>query len=124
MPASSFSEMNSWGAYLLASMALVLLLSPQLLRVARDSRASSDWRYADGVRAVVDSLAPGAKVEITFGVAKVSDPVQLLGHHVICFDGNGTISLPVRWDLPNTTLAPGMHYRLSLSSGEVVVEGV
>lgn len=121
MPASSLGASNSWGVYLLASAALLLLLTPQLAAVAKDSRESADWRNLDGVRAAVDSLRPGIALVFSYGLVKVSDPLRLMGHLVTCYDGNETLSATVRWMLPNATLLPSVRYGLSLAQGGVVV---
>ena len=122
MPAPSLSSLNSWGAYLLAALALILMLTPQMAAVARDSRESADWRNLDGVRAAVDSLRPGITLLLSYGAANVSDTVRLGGHLVSCSDGNDTLSMAVRWARPIITLIPSLHYRLSLSQGAVRVE--
>jgi hypothetical protein len=119
MPASSLGGLNGWGVYLLAALVLVLILTPQLTGVARDSRASADWRILDGIRATVDSLRPGVRVVLSYGIAQLSDPVLLRGHEMTCFDGNGAISMRVAWALPNATLLPGTVYAFSLLSGSV-----
>ena len=121
MPASSMGELNSWGLYLLASAALVLLLSPQLFQVVAISRASADWRNLDGARAAIDSLRPGIVVPFSFGASKVSDPLRLQGDEISCADGNGSISMRVGWALPNYTLYPATGYLLSLAQGSLVV---
>lgn len=113
--------MNSWGLYIFASVALVLLFTPQLDGVARDARESADWRNVDGVRAVIDSLRPGVAVLFTYGGSFAPDDVRLGGHLVSCPDGNGTISMPVTWPLPNVTLSPSVRYRLALVLGVVRV---
>ena len=121
MPASSFGAINSWAVYLFAAAALVLLFTPQLVGVARTSRAAADWRDLDGVRAIVDSLRPGIQVRFSFGVARFSDDIALEGHTVSCFVGNGTISMKVLLALPNATLGPAVRYSLSLVGGVVRV---
>lgn len=113
--------MNSWGLYIFASVALVLLLTPQLGGVARDARESADWRNVDGVRAIIDSLAPGVTVLFAYGSSASPDRIRLEGHLVSCRDGDGTISMPVAWALPNVTLSPSVRYRLALVGGAVVV---
>lgn len=121
MPASSITSLNSWGLYIFASVALVLLFIPQLGGVASDARESADWRNLDGVRAVIDSLRPGVTVLMTYGSPDTLDDVHLGGHLVSCSDGNGTISMPVTWALPNATLSPSEPYRLALAFGTVTV---
>ena len=121
MPASSVSGLNSWGLYVFASVALVLLFAPQLRGVASDARESADWRNVDGVRAVIDSLRPGMSVLFTYGPSFAPDDVRLEGHLVSCPDGNGTISMPVVWALPNITLSPSARYHLALVLGVVRV---
>ena len=121
MPASSISGLNSWGLYIFASVALVLLFAPQLVGVARVARESADWRNVDGVRAVIDSLSPGVTVLMAYGSPDTLDDIRLGGHLVSCSDGNGTISMPVDWELPNVTLLPSAQYRLVLVLGVVTV---
>ena len=124
MPASSLGSLDSWGVYVFASMALILLLTPQLAGVVQLSRKGADLRDLDGARAVIDSLRPGVTVVFAFGEAHLSDALALSGNSVSCYDGNGTISVPVRWALPNLTLAPSVRYRLSLVQGAVAVSQV
>jgi hypothetical protein len=103
---------------------LVLLLTPELTGVARASRDSADWRNVDGVRAAIDSLRPGVTALFAFGEGGAADDIRLSGHQISCSDGNGTISMPVTWALPNDTLSPSLQYRLSLADGVLVVQGV
>jgi len=109
----------------MASVALFFLLTPQLAGIAQKSRESSDWRNLDGAGAVVNSLGSGMTLAFLYGIGGVSDPLHLNGHRISCFDGSGTISVAVKWPLPNLTLAPGLNYRLTLVQGEVrVTQGV
>ena len=124
MPASSVSGMNSWGLYLFASVALVLVFTPQLSGVVQASRDSMDRRNLDGIRELVDALRPGSTVVFSYGIAGVSDSVRLGGRSIWCLDGNRTIAVPARWALQNATLAPGTRYQFALSQGEVSVEKV
>lgn len=124
MPASSVSGLNSWGVYLFASVALVLVLTPQLAGAAQASRRTSDWRNLDGIRALVDSLRPGEAALFSYGIPGASDAVRLGGREAWCVDGAVTIAEPTLWPLPNFTLAPGTLYRLGVSRGEVTVEQV
>lgn len=121
MPASSVGALNAWGVYLIASAALILVLSPMLTGAARDSREGADWRTADGVRAVLDSLRPGITLDMSFGVSSSADPLRLRGHLISCDYGGGTISLPTRWALPDVTLSPLVNYAVRVSGGEVLV---
>lgn len=124
MPASSLGSLDSWGVYAFASVALVLLLTPQLAGVVRLSREGADLRDLDGAGAVIDSLSPGITMVFAFGAPHLSDSLQLGGHAVSCSDGQGTVSVPVRWALPNFTLSPAVQYRLSLVKGTVMVSQV
>jgi hypothetical protein len=124
LPVSSISGLNSWGLYIFASVALVLLFTPQLVGVTKDARDSADWRNIDGVRAVIDSLRPGITLLLAYGPSVSPDEVRLGGHLVSCPDGNGTISMPVRWALPNVTLSPSARYRLSLVLDVVTVNQI
>ena len=122
MPASSIGSLNSWGLYIFAAAALVLILAPQLSSVTTYSRVGADWREVDGIRAVVDSLSPGVTLQLSYGVAGLSDAVNLSGHLVTCSYGNGSIMARVVWPLPAMTLAPSVHYSLSIVRGAVRVE--
>ncbi len=121
MPASSFSSMNSWGLYLVAAVALVLILTPQLTALTRSSREAADWRYMDGVRYAVDSLQPGIAVNLTSFTPFALDPISFHGNEMICDYGRGTVTLTSRWPLPDLVLSPSSHYVLSLAGGKVAV---
>ena len=121
MPASSIGALNAWGAYLIASAALVGVMEPQLVGLTGDSREGVDWRLADGVRAAIDALRPGTTIILYFGAMASPDPVQLHGKSISIATGNGTIGLASKWSLPNITLAPSHAYRLRLEGNEVQV---
>ena len=121
MPASTIGAMNSWGVYLIASVALIGVLSPQLVGVTRDSREGADWRNADGIRAVLDALRPGMVITFSFGAWSTSDEVYIGGNLVSVSYGNGTISLPTTWSLPDVVLSPSVSYRAWLDGDEVQV---
>lgn len=125
MPASSFSALNSWGFYIIAAAALLLVLSPPLLGTAQDARAASDWRSADGVRAILDSLRPGVRVHFSYGGSRGWDNLTLGDRKVSVSYGGGTISLPTRWELTSETLVPAKGYVAFLQGGvaEVVPAG-
>jgi hypothetical protein len=122
MPASSIASLNSWGLYIFASVALVLLFTPQLGGVAKDAREGADWRNVDGVRAVIGSLRPGIAILFAYGPSDAPDDIHIGGHLVSCSDGNGTISMLVKWVLPDVTLLPSVQYRLALVLGAVTVK--
>jgi hypothetical protein len=121
MPASSLAALNSWGVYLIASAALVGALTPQLLGVMEDSREGADWRIADGIRVALDALRPGIALTLSYGTWSSSDTVHLGGREVSIAYGNGTITLPTVWNLPNVTLTPSVSYRAWLSGATVQV---
>lgn len=107
--------------YLIASAALIAVLVPQLAGAARDSREGSDYRVADGVRSVLDSLRPGTVVTFSFSSWSTGDSARLGGHEVILNYGNGSIALQARYDLPNITLAPNVSYQVWLKGNQVSV---
>jgi hypothetical protein len=119
MPTSSVGSLNSWGVYIIASAVLVGILSPQLIGVAGDSREAADWRNADGVRVALNALRPGITFTFSYGGWSTSDAVRLDGQQVSVTYGNGTISFPTIWSLPNCTLLPAVNYRVWLA-GEIV----
>jgi len=119
MPASSIGALNAWGAYLIASAALVGVMAPQLVGLARDSREGADWRIADGVRAAIDALRPGTTIILYLGTLSSIDQVHLEGNSISIASGNGTVALATEWSLSNITLAPSHSYRLSLEGNEV-----
>lgn len=118
------SGLNSWGAYLLASVALVALLAPALTSAAGATREGADWRTADGVRRVIASLSPGETVNLTLWGAPGADPMVLSGRTITCTYGKGSITMSSPWLLPGVTLSAGVSYSLTLSRGAVrVVRG-
>lgn len=124
MPASAVSALNSWGVYVIASAALVLVLSPILIGTANDSREGVDWRNVDAIGTAMDELRPGVTLEISFGSSSSGDVVQLAGHQVSCSYGGGTVSMSSRWTLPEVTLSPSVHYSVWLNGGNVRVAQV
>jgi hypothetical protein len=114
--------MNSWGLYLISALALVLMLTPQLTALASDSRESSDWRYLDGVREVVDSLRPGVSVNLTLVSPTPPDEIHLSGRHLSCDYGGGSLTMATEWPLSNATLSPNSRYILWLGGGIVMVK--
>jgi hypothetical protein len=121
MPASSMSSLTSWGAYLIASAALVLALNPMLSGTAAGSRSAADWRNLDGVRSVLDALRPGVTATISYGIQTSGDPVHLSGHLITCSDGQHLLALQTRWALPTVTLAPSVEYFVWLDGTTVEV---
>ncbi len=120
MPASSIGALNSWGLYLIASAALLLVLSPLLFGTAGAAREGADWRNADGVRAVLDNLRPGTAVRFSYGMSG-TDAIHLRGGLISCDYGGGTVSLRSRWALPDVTLLPAVEYTARVNGGRVEV---
>ena len=121
MPASTVSAMNSWGVYLIASAALVLILAPSLQKISSDTRVASDWREIDSVRRIIDSLRPGMTVHLRLG-SDAKDTISLHGYEILCDDGAGMLLRNSRWLLPDYSLLPGVGYVLSLGTTRVEVK--
>lgn len=121
MPVSSFSALNSWGAYMMAAMALLLMLSPTLAAATKGSREGADLRNLDGVHEVLSVLQPGVTLRFSFGGWPGSDPLSMSGDTISCSYGDGTIGLTTPRALPNMTLYPTVQYVAYLSGGEVKV---
>lgn len=121
MPASSVGALNGWGLYLIASAALIAALAPQLAGTTQDSREGSDYRIADGIQSILDSLHPGTVVTFSFGGLPSGDQARLEGHEVILTYGKGAFALRTLFDLPNVTLAPDVSYQAWLEGNEVGV---
>lgn len=121
MPTSTLGALNAWGVYLVASLALIGLLSPALAGTASRAREGADYREVDGVRAVLDGLRPGLAVSFSFGASTDVDPILLGGHTISSSYGGGNISAPSRWLLPGTELFPTVHYLLALEGNRVKV---
>jgi len=88
------------------------------------SREGADLRCAESVQLVVDSLHPGEIVVLSLDAWPADDPLLLAGRVVSVDYGNGSIVLPVTWNLPNTTLRPTGVYRVWLAEGGVQVESL
>jgi hypothetical protein len=121
VPASSVSALNSWGTYMVAAVALLLMLSPALAGATRDSREGADLRNLDGVREVLSTLQPGVSLLFSFGAWPGSDPLSISGYTLSCSYGGGTIELTSARLLPDITLYPGVQYLAYLGAGEVTV---
>jgi hypothetical protein len=121
MPASSLGALNSWGVYLIASVALVGALTPQLMGVVGDSKEGADWRNADGIHVALDALRPGIVLTLSYGTWSTDDIVHLGGRDVSITYGNGMITFPTVWNLPNVTLTPSMSYCVWLAGTDVQV---
>jgi hypothetical protein len=107
--------------YLIASAALIAVLSPQLVGAAQDSREASDYRVADGIRSVLDSLRPGTVITFSFGSWSAGDSARLQGREVILTYGNGTVALQTLYEVPSITILPDVSYQLWLKGNHVVV---
>ena len=105
----------------MASAALLVVMTPQMVSLTGMSREAADWRCADGVRAVIDSLRPGVSVVLSFSAWPWKDPVHLSGNEVSVEYGNGTVRLPLEWAAPVLTLEPSTPYRVWLLGGQVQV---
>ena len=116
--------MNSWGLYLISAVALVLMLTPQLTALAADSRESSDWRYMDGIREVVNSIQPGVSLNLSLVSPTAPDEIRLSGHHLSCDYGSGTLTMVTDRPLSDVILLPNSHYVLWLGSGTVMVRQI
>ena len=121
MPASSVGVMNSWGIYLIASAALVAALTPQLIGASQDSREACDYRMADGIRSVLDSLRSGTVVTFSFSGWPTPDSAHLTGHAIVFTGANWTVTARTRYSLPNVTLSPGVNYQVWLQGSSVRV---
>ena len=96
-------------------------LTPQLIRATQDSREGCDYRLADGIRSVLDSLHPGTVVTFSFTGWSTGDSAHLTGHAVSFEAGNWTVVMQTRYALPNVTLAPGIEYQVWLEGDSVRV---
>ncbi len=123
MPASSVSSLTSWGLYLLATVALLAIVSPMLSGSFQSARVGADSRNLDGVRAVLDGLQPGMRVTFSFGEATGSDPIRIEGHLISCTSAVGKMTVPSRWGLPNMILFPSVAYSVQLEGMLVKVVG-
>ncbi len=109
---------------MVAAAVLLLVLTPAVSTAARLSREGADWRYADGVAAVFDSLRPGVEVRFSYGASPSADPLVLAGTTVTVYDGQGSIALTTRYPVPTMTLAPTVSYTAKLVGGAVEVTRV
>lgn len=123
MPASSVSSLTSWGLYLLATVALLAIVSPMLSGSVQSARVGADSRNLDGVRAVLDGLRPGMSMTFSFGEGTGSDPIRLEGHQISCTSAVLKMIVPSRWGLPNMILLPSVAYHVQLEGVYVKVVG-
>jgi len=124
MPASSVSSLTSWGLYLLASVALLIVAAPMVAGASQAARFGADTRNLDGVRTVFDSLRPGMKVTFAFGGEPGSDSLRIEGHLITCASASGKLVVVSKWELPNMILQPTVDYSVQLEGGSVKVVGL
>ena len=108
----------------MAAAALLLVLTPAVSAAAAASREGADWRYADGVKAVFNSLAPGVSVRFSYGSSSSADEILLAGDSVRIYDGRGFIAFGTDHPLPAMSLQPTVSYTARLVGGEVEVSRV
>lgn len=119
MPATSLSSQLSWGSYLLAAGALVLVVSPTLAGTSAYSRSAADLRTLEGVTSVLNGLSPGVSVELWYSPTTSQGMISLSGHQVSYLDGNRSLSNLCRWSLPSMTLSPFRVYIARLQGERV-----
>ena len=110
--------------YLVAAAALLLVLTPAISVAARASREGADWRYADGVKTVLDSLSPGVKIAFSYGSSPSADELVLGGCSVSVNDGQGLLTFRTDYLVPSMTLVPTVSYLAQLIGGRVEVTSV
>jgi hypothetical protein len=92
-----------------------------LIGATQDSREGSDYREAEGICSVLDSLRPGTVVTFSFGGWSAGDSARLAGQVVSFANGNWTVNMRTQYSLPNVTLSPGVQYRVWLEGNSVRV---
>ncbi|MDG7011312.1 MAG: hypothetical protein JRN57_04245 [Nitrososphaerota archaeon] len=121
MPASSIAALNSWGLYIVAAFALLLVLSPALSAVSSDSREGADLRSLDGVSAVLSALRPGVSARFSFGTSPAGDPILIGEHSLVCSYGSGLVETHTVAELPDETIYPTVAYLAYVSGDRVAV---
>lgn len=110
--------------YLIAAAVLLLIFTPEISAAALASREGADWRYADGVRAVLDSLNPGVKITFSYASSPSADELVLAGDSVSVNDGQGVLTFRTAYPVPGMTLMPTLSYVAQLIGGRVEVTEV
>lgn len=123
MPATSISSLTSWGLYLLASTALLVIAAPMVAGSSQAARMSADSRALDGVRAVLDNLRPGMTATLVFWGSTGSDPIRIEGHSITCTFSSGKMTVLSKWELPSVNLQPTVVYSVWLDGDSVRVVG-
>jgi hypothetical protein len=123
MPATSISSLTSWGLYLLASTALLVIAAPMVAGSAQAARIGADSRNLDGVKTVLDNLSPGMTATFVFVGSPGSDPIRIEGHSISCTSASGKMTVLSKWELPNMDLQQSVVYSVQLEGNSVRVVG-
>jgi hypothetical protein len=119
MPATVVSSALSWSAYLAASLALIVLLSPGTSAVLIGAQVSAGSRILEGVTELVDGLRPGVNLTLRYGQPAFQARIFTQGHTLAFLSPAFSGSEQCRWALPNATLFPGVKYSVWLAGGSV-----
>ena len=122
MPAVSVSSQLSQAVYFVSIIGLSLLLARPVYLVYSGSQERSAQVVASGVGALIDAMSPGTTLVTSLeSYPGVRLSVSLSGTSVAASFGGATATTQVRWELPRTTLSPGVTYSFTLNGGEVTV---
>lgn len=119
MPVSALSALDSWGVYMLSSLALILLVVPSVLGLYGEAVDSGGLRGVAGIREVVDGLEPGMQVLVSYGWDGMPGTVTLEGDSATYAYGSVSFSVVCAWPFQPSVLLPGVEYELHVASGRV-----
>jgi hypothetical protein len=89
---------------------IAAVLSPTVQSVQEASKAESASKIIGGVQQVLDSLAPGLTVFLTYGSSGEAARIFIGDHTITYLSGTISVSAVTKWVLPNSILLPGVEY--------------
>jgi hypothetical protein len=110
MPASAYSSSFAWGAYLVASLLLVVALYPSLSGLKGYSDAFASESIADGLSADLRALHAGMSLRVSLSSLPPGTSIIIESDALLVVSGSASteIHLPLR--IPNLSIVPGAVY--------------
>ncbi|QQG49148.1 MAG: hypothetical protein HY247_02215 [archaeon] len=121
MPATSVSSITSWGAYFMAAMALLFVMTPVLDGVRRGSDFGVEVRHLEGVSALLRSLTPGVVAHLWYGSPGDPGAIVISGSTIFYEATHQGPSEQLGVPARDAVIYPGVPYVAQLVAGYVVI---
>ena len=113
--------MASWGLYIMASMVLVVAMTPVLTDVRAESAAGSGARYLQGVAALFSCMKPGVAVVFHFGDLETQGEIRVSGDQLVYTSGETRVTIQTGTNADVATLHAGVAYSATMKGSVIEV---